>query len=396
MERTALEALKERLGEVRFASFELDLSGFAGHLDQENTNTKWHQIALEGEWSGHFMGPFKFDKDLFEQMVSRFKAKPNGRVVVDYEHDTHKFFSSRPAIAAGWITDINLRTTDQGAGLFARVEWTEKAAEHIRNREYSYLSPTVAFQSIDRVTGDVTGPELLSVALTNIPFLEELPEVRLNAFLNDMTGGKSPSFSKPQEKLAMDEKQKAALAKIFGLDSAASTEDIMAKAASFSMGSALVADVSEALGLERTATPGEIKGTVTALKQNQSTLEAKVAELQTTADKVKVIEAQQRFDKARSEGKITGTIEDEASGNAAYAWTVCQKDPKEFEAYCKTLSIVPVKPVQPRTDAQRGENVKLDDDELKLCRQMGMKPEDYLKYSTVESYDFKFNVAKGA
>lgn len=91
----------------------------------------------------------------------RQRATP---VVVDYEHQTHlSRENGQPAPAAGWITALEA-TSD---GLFATVEWTDKARAHIRAGEYRFISPTFSF---DRRSGAVL--ELHSAALTNNPALD--------------------------------------------------------------------------------------------------------------------------------------------------------------------------------------------------------------------------------
>ena len=91
----------------------------------------------------------------------RQRATP---VVVDYEHQTHlSRENGQPAPAAGWITA--LEATPEG--LFASVEWTDKARAHIRAGEYRYISPVFAF---DRQSGAVL--RLICAALTNHPALD--------------------------------------------------------------------------------------------------------------------------------------------------------------------------------------------------------------------------------
>lgn len=86
-------------------------------------------------------------------------------LVVDYEHQTQlSAQNGRPAPAAGWITALDWR---EGAGLFATVDWTDKARAHIRAREYRYISPVFCF---DPQSGAVL--RLICAALTNHPALD--------------------------------------------------------------------------------------------------------------------------------------------------------------------------------------------------------------------------------
>lgn len=98
-----------------------------------------------------------------EALLARWRQRATP-VVIDYEHQTHlSRQNGQPAPAAGWITA--LEATPEG--LFASVEWTDKARAHIRAGEYRFISPTFAF---DRHSGAVL--ELHSAALTNNPALD--------------------------------------------------------------------------------------------------------------------------------------------------------------------------------------------------------------------------------
>jgi len=134
----------------------------AKHLD-------WLKIGVVGEWKGHLSGEFKLTTQAFEQMI--FNAKQRGLdIVVDYEHETLFGFGSAPA--SGWIKPKNLKLENDE--LFALIEWTLKAKEHIEAKEYRYLSPVFMSDSYDAVSGSYIGWTLHSLALTNTPFLNEI------------------------------------------------------------------------------------------------------------------------------------------------------------------------------------------------------------------------------
>ena len=63
--------------------------------------------------------------------------------------------------------------------LYGRYEPTDRARELIKNREYRYVSVAFTKDYPDRKTGEPQGLTLTSVALTNQPFLDELPEIWL-------------------------------------------------------------------------------------------------------------------------------------------------------------------------------------------------------------------------
>jgi hypothetical protein len=84
--------------------------------------------------------------------------------------------------------------------LYGRYEPTDRARKLIRNREYRYVSAAFAKDYPDRKSGESQGLTLTSVALTNQPFLDELPEIWLsvtdgNSKLETRNSG--PSFQFP-------------------------------------------------------------------------------------------------------------------------------------------------------------------------------------------------------
>lgn len=91
-------------------------------------------------------------------------SSPKGiDLVIDYNHQTDLVNKTgHEAPAAGWIKKLMVRAD----GIWARVEWTPKAKEHLANREYRYISPTFLFE---KKTGVVQ--RILRAALTNDPAL---------------------------------------------------------------------------------------------------------------------------------------------------------------------------------------------------------------------------------
>jgi phage I-like protein len=76
-------------------------------------------------------------------------------------------------VAAGWIQDVQLRDD----GLWALMKWTDRARAFIQADELRYLSPEFFTEYTNRDTGKPQGPTLVGAALTNTPFLKELPRV---------------------------------------------------------------------------------------------------------------------------------------------------------------------------------------------------------------------------
>ena len=87
-------------------------------------------------------GDFQVDDESVEMIRSHFKERKLD-LVIDYEHQT---LQDIQAPAGGWIKDI-YKGED---ALIAKVEWTQKAAEYLKNKEYRYLSPVVLVRKKDR------------------------------------------------------------------------------------------------------------------------------------------------------------------------------------------------------------------------------------------------------
>ena len=94
------------------------------------------------------------------------RAAGNVELAIDFEHQTqHSKDNGQPAPAAGWIRALQARA----GALWARVEWTARAAAMLKAREYRYLSPTF-YHTRDGVVTRMQG-----AALTNTPALEMPP-----------------------------------------------------------------------------------------------------------------------------------------------------------------------------------------------------------------------------
>ncbi len=75
----------------------------------------------------------------------------------DYEHSAHAGSGAAPA--AAWFNP-----EARADGLWAtNVRWTDKAAAHLRAKEYRYFSPTFHVDKANRIT------RLVNAALTNLP-----------------------------------------------------------------------------------------------------------------------------------------------------------------------------------------------------------------------------------
>ena len=148
-------------------------------------------IAVTGSWvkDGH---RFSITKEDLYDIVSNFEGRANGTVVIDYEHASERpeVAKGGPVPAAAWIHGLSTKHDSKlnKDVLWASVEWTAKAKEMIEGGEYRYFSPAIDWGATDKKTGRSKGATLTSGALTNHPFLEELPAIQLSETVAKPTG----------------------------------------------------------------------------------------------------------------------------------------------------------------------------------------------------------------
>lgn len=124
---------------------------------------EWIELIPAGLFFGRDgRGPYRFDEP--GAVIAATEAlRMDAGIPIDYDHATD--FAApegRPAPAAGWIRELKVRS----GALWGRVEWTDRAARAISEREYRYISPVFQYS---RENGNVT--RLLRAGLTNNPNL---------------------------------------------------------------------------------------------------------------------------------------------------------------------------------------------------------------------------------
>lgn len=123
-------------------------------------------------------GEFLVDGESYNHIQKDFKGRQL-QIPVDYEHQT---LQDVQAPAAGWIKELVLKRD----GIYGIVDWTERAIEYLKNREYRYCSPVIQVRKSDR-----KAVLLHSVALTNKPAIDAmLPIVNKD-------GAKQPDQDEP-------------------------------------------------------------------------------------------------------------------------------------------------------------------------------------------------------
>lgn len=173
-------------------------------------------------------GDFEVDEDAANAVVAAFRAQGTD-LVIDYEHQSLGGKYAAPsglAPAAGWVTDLEARTTG-ATGIWGRVRWTLAAARRIVRQEYRFLSPVVIVRKEDRKV-----VALDSVALTNRPAIAGMrPVVNRRRRPGPPCGVESRANEVQPKEVGMQEQIKR-LRELLSLDEQAGEADVLQQACS--------------------------------------------------------------------------------------------------------------------------------------------------------------------
>lgn len=124
-------------------------------------------------------GELRFDRTFAEKLIANFSAYRKG-VPGDYDHGVENATGNPDtAKASGWVKAIKLEASAGGEVLVAYLEPTAKALGLVEAKEYKYSSPSIHFNWPNPDTGKGQGPTLLSIALTNRPFITGMPAIEV-------------------------------------------------------------------------------------------------------------------------------------------------------------------------------------------------------------------------
>lgn len=309
------------------------------------------------------------DQAVATKVIERFNAR-NQPVVIDYEHQTlHKEENGQPAPAAAWIREL---IWEDGKGLFARAELTAKARTAIAEKEYLYISPVFRFSP---VTGQVTEVEM--AALTNTPALHGLPALELRAAAT--FGYQSDDEEQPMNKLL------AAIIAGLALQQTATEDDAVAELNAHFAKDPLKG-VRDTLGLPATAGETELVAACTSLKTANPDPSKFVPVNLMTQMQGEIAALTQKLnarDEKDLEASIQAALTDGRLLKVQEAWArdLGKKDIAALTAFLSTAQ-----PIAALTSSQTqgrppvaDEKTGLTADELAVCSQMGIAPEEFKK-----------------
>ncbi|MDR9503402.1 phage protease [Brevibacillus agri] len=301
-------------------------------------------------------GDFVVDAESFAAMKKTFEQRALD-VVIDYEHQT---LADVQAPAGGWIKELYL----EDDCIAAKVEWTPKAAEYLKNKEYRYLSPVVLVRKSDQ-----KAVVLHSVALTNTPAIDGMFPIINSIDINSFEGGEND----------MEEFLKK-LAALLGLPETATEEEIM-QVLQEALGKAkkegsdnadVVANktILSLLGVAENAKTEDVAAAIMALKNPTGFVPAsEFAALKARLDKM---DADSLVTKALKDGKIS-------AAQKAWAEEYALKDPSGFQKFVeKAPQVVPVGELD--IDNKSQPSAKQDETTMAVCKMLGVSSEDLEKY----------------
>lgn len=343
---------------------------------------EWIKVIPFGTWLGHPMGAFSIGTEDAQEIVANFVSL--GRdLVIDYEHQTlYADYSGTAAPAAGWMDRLEVRED----GIWAHVRmWTDRAAAFLRAKEYRYLSPVLFFDTTDPRSGRRVGTALHSVALTNSPFLSELPPIVNRGGASASSGGSMLSWlllalglpattSETDAKASVEDlaNGKRAACRALGLPEAAKAAEIEAAAPAVAAERRMGAAACSALKVDAKALPAdaEVRLSRELAHSGYVPLAEHARALRAAGEHVDALTDAQILEQAIANGLVTPAMK-------TWAKDYIGKDRAGFQAWASaSRPTVPVQPSPPPPRTTTAE-VALTDAQVAVCKQLNLTPSQW-------------------
>lgn len=308
------------------------------------------------------------------------KAAQGIDLVIDYNHQTdYAVKNGQIAPAAGWIKKLFAEED----GIYANVEWTQRAKEMIEAKEYRYISPTFMHK---KENGEVT--LIKRAALTNNPALAEQHGIAL--------AGEDLTFLTKEN--SMDEKLKARLLKAVGLKPDAKDEEIVQLCEELAKSKA-----ENQAGLEKLAKLAELDkfknadDVETALAEKLKSGSEGEKQQPSEADPSKYV-PMEAF--AELQSQMKAMLEEVTTGKASAAVDSAIKSGKlmpsmrewglklhkqDEKAFCEFIAKAPALTERQMSDATLPDDTKssrLSESEKAMCEMMGISEKDFIATKT--------------
>lgn len=180
----------------------VNLSAGAAPFEEADTEEtrRWVQVCREGVFMGYRGGrqPFAFNRAHFDTVVAnchahpRFTAGADGEgttdvIPWDYEHaatglDDQTQVARKGLPAIGWSSDMQVRDDEEGkAQLWALTRFIGDALQFVKSGQYKDASVELDFHYVDHESAQDNGATVLSIALTNRPFVQGMEPIAATA-----------------------------------------------------------------------------------------------------------------------------------------------------------------------------------------------------------------------
>ena len=331
-------------------------------------------VEIEGEADAFV------DEEAMDSIIAEFERRGND-MVIDYEHQT---LTGDEAPAAGWLRKFVKKGSE---GLWAVVEWTEKAKEYLTKKEYRYFSPVFWMRKADRKIIQIE-----NIALTNFPKINNLHPImaKMNSDYNNHK--KDPAHGEREQK---EEMMLEKLKKLFKLAADAdeakvveAVEAVVAKnkeleKAGKDKKTEVVAakEILEALKLDEGAKKEDVLKAIDGLEASHvaaGDLSKQVAKL--TSD-IAEIKKEDIVTLAVDEGKIT-PAQLEAWGNK-----MALTDPEQFKTVVLSKAVGSEMPVRKNIPPGPKDKDIIEEAQQSINKMMGIDEEAWKKYGPKERHN---------
>lgn len=288
----------------------------------------WQQLLPMGPFKARDGRPFdvpgghwQLDKSIATTLINRVREMGQD-ILIDYDHQTLKTDQNgQPAPAAGWYNADEIEWRE-GAGLFIKPRWTDRAAALVAAQEYRFLSAVFPYDAQGRPL------ELRMTAITNDPGVVGMQAL---AALSALPLSSQPGqLATPIKETSMNELLKKLLAKL-GIELTGDPTDEQLQKALTELDS-LQANAKKAPELE--AALSAEKASLAALKATVSgtqaggqidlaqyvpvaTYNALVTQVAALSAKADTTDAATLIKEARTQGKVVAAEEEYLTAYAA-------------------------------------------------------------------------------
>jgi phage I-like protein len=315
--------------------------------------------------------PFRVNREAMESVLTAWEKRGND-LVIDYEHQT---LDRGIAPAAGWIKTLEARDE----GLWARVEWTERAQAYISNREYRYLSPVITLNKQTRQP-----MELLNAALTNCPAINnQTPLVaRLGQTERKIeASGNMPKISQINQEGEEQGIMINRIKSLLDMEPEAGDDQVVETIETWKLARSdklqVTDNLIEALGLARGTSVEKMLGRIEALKVEVEAGRESRDELVRLQEQIAQEKAEAMIQEALKTGR---TSPEELARGGGRLKDLAYQDPEFFQVLILGRPVHSIMPLT-RLGIDEGNHNQqgLSDEAIILCKAMGISPEQFQK-----------------